>query len=124
MNDIMEAFRRMWNNPFEDTGWCEESGIRKAFWKCVDNVTDKAIVAFNEEPWFRGSIRKKVLRTMGKDAQDIRLRYLASERLERLRRKVRKMVTRILYDSIVRVLSDDVLKAEIRWQDYIEWEDK
>lgn len=124
MNDIMEAFRRMWNNPFEDTGWCDESGIRKAFWKCVDNVTDKVIAAFNEEEWFRNSIRKKVMREMDKDARDARLRYIANERLERLRRKVRKMVTRILYDSIVQVLSDDVLKAGIRWQDYVEWEDQ
>lgn len=61
---------------------------------------------------------------MDKDTRDARLQYIASERLERLRRKVRKMVTRILYDSIVRVLSDDVLKAEIRWQDYVEREDK
>lgn len=120
----MEAFRRMWNNPFEDTGWCDESGIRKAFWKCVDNVTDKVIAAFNEEEWFRNSIRKKVMREMDKDARDARLRYIANERLERLRRKVRKMVTRILYDSIVQVLSDDVLKAGIRWQDYVEWEDQ
>lgn len=124
MNDIMEAFRRMWNNPFEDTGWCDESGIRKVFWKCVDNVTDKVIAAFNEEEWFRNSIRKKVMREMDKDARDARLRYIANERLERLRRKVRKMVTRILYDSIVQVLSDDVLKAGIRWQDYVEWEDQ
>lgn len=124
MNDIMEAFHRMWNNPFEDTGWCDESGIRKAFWKCVDNVTDKVIAAFNEEEWFRNSIRKKVMREMDKDARDARLRYIANERLERLRRKVRKMVTRILYDSIVQVLSDDVLKAGIRWQDYVEWEDQ
>ena len=124
MNDIMEAFRRMWNNPFEDTGWCDESGIRKAFWKCVDNVTDKVIAAFNEEEWFRNSIRKKVMREMDKDARDARLRYIANERLERLRRKVHKMVTRILYDSIVQVLSDNVLKAGIRWQDYVEWEDQ
>ena len=124
MNDIMEAFRRMWNNPFEDTGWCDESGIRKAFWKCVDNVTDKVIAAFNEEEWFRNSIRKKVMREMDKDARDARLRYIANERFGRLRRKVRKMVTRILYDSIVQVLSDDVLKAGIRWQDYVEWEDQ
>jgi len=124
VNDIMEAFHRMWNNPFEDTGWCDESGIRKAFWKCVDNVTDKVIAAFNEEEWFRNSIRKKVMREMDKDARDARLRYIANERLERLRRKVRKMVTRILYDSIVQVLSDDVLKAGIRWQDYVEWEDQ